>query len=320
MHQHPASHPPQPIATTRTISTMDTFPLYSYSFSNNMSRRSGEDKTSLLLSTDTPSYGQVPFRESAEFWSGAHITHSSTSLWDSAKTPLERWLQESPEESYFTNIRALLARTPVPGENKPWHSKTGRITTQPPRSSRRALSTRVARGSIQTSTMSSERSPSVISQRGTVIGQRLWSLHLPAAQTPTLQAPQDGSMEAHENPSSQDPRCNNPFGSPPSLSTNGDCLDPRTLQQNPDVLDNMPEFPSTSSTPPSLAMMSQPLESPGPTRPPHHVEHDPLAGFASPLFETGDANYDDSIWEFFRFDRDDEENTSQESGGGPPGL
>ncbi len=151
------------------------------------------------------------------------------------------------------------------------------------------------------------------------VAQRLCP-QLSATQTPALQEPQDGGAGGYGNLSAQDPCCSNPSGVAPNPSTSGGCLDPRVLQRNPDVLDNMTAFPSTSNTLPSLATMSPPLESSGPARPPRHDEHDPLAGPASPSFEAGDVKCDDSVWEFLRFEGDDDERTPQETGGYYPEL
>ncbi len=239
--------------------------------------------------------GKSPFG-TAYSRSAAHTTHSSPALWISAKIPLARWLSQTPEEDTtlpaFTEITAFPARRPVQGENDPWHSKTGRITTQPPRgpkSLREEPSIRRRREGIA----------SVISRVEFVMAGDAPTTALLALLQWQQQC--DG-VGGHQNTSSQSPNGNNSSGVLP-----GPSIDPRVLQRNPDR-DNMPELPSTSNTPPSSAMLSQSLESTGPTQPPHNIENQPLAGPASPPSETGDVNVDDILRELLNFESEDEGN------------
>ena len=222
-----------------------------------------------------------------------HARYFSTTLWDGPKPALEDWLLQRPEEDPtflpFTNIVALPARRRLPGENPTWHSKTGEVTTQPPRKSREQRARdAITRFEEQTGWRSPAPGPSTHTQSG------------------VMQPYVGNSGSAHGNPFPQDPGRNNPSGAPAGLGVNSDYVDPRVLQRNPDS-DGMSAFTSTSNTPPPLAVMDQPLEGTGLTQPERNTENQPLAGYSSPPVEAEDGNVDDIFRELLNFESDGEE-------------
>lgn len=196
--------------------------------------------------------------------------------------------------AWFTATRAFPARTPVPGENKPWECKTGRVRTQPPRGSRtgscaRDLRTRVG-SSMALSAPRSNRSPP--SRR-----------RLPTR--PALsQQQQPSGVGEHRIPSSRDLVDSSPSGADPWPSMTVNSVDPRLLQRSPDLdLDHYQPI-----SPPSTMGYNLLPWTTGSTRPAGSAEPNLLPGPAPGPAETRNDDSDGAraLWEFLIFDCDED--------------
>lgn len=183
-------------------------------------------------------------------------------------------------------MRAFPARTPVPGENKPWESKTGRVRTQPQRGSRAG---------------SSARGPSAPrSTRSTRFRRRS------SANSAPPQHQHSGGTREHGVPSSRDAGSSNPLGAASGPSTRGDSVDPRLLQSNLDSSQTRAAPEYSPFQPPSAIEHDLLPWSSVSTRPPAPAERDLLPGPAPGPAEVMDADLDETLWEFVRFDCDEE--------------
>ncbi len=341
MHQHPASRPSHPInnMVNHTVSTMEPFYSMSVTFSDDVPPRSPEDEPSLLLTTETLSYG-VGIPHLCGLASAQ--AHLFPSLWElpfpGASTPqqptavipatscctLNIW--PSPFRRSFKKRSSADTRCPstVPRngsksalenwllqrlEEDPTFLPFTNIVALP---ARRRLPGENPTWHSKTGEFTTQppRKSGVRRARDAITRfEELTGWRSPAPERSTqTQAPHVGSdVSAHENPSSQDPDSNSPSGVLPGLSANDNCVDPRVLQRNPGP-DGLSAFPSSVNTPPPLSMTDQPLESTGPAQPPHNTENQPLAGPVSPSFETGYVNVDDILREFLNFESDGEGN------------
>jgi len=144
------------------------------------------------------------------------------------------------------DLTVAAARVPLPGENEPWESNTGRNTTQP----RRRHGTSSAGATRRSSTRSTRTAR--MGPPATVRG----------ASVP-FQAPFPGQPEPPLSPWE-----NSGHGPPTGTTCGGSCIDPRLLQRNPSG--SLPETPesgalpeqSNSCSPPEPALPAQTSESP----------------------------------------------------------